>query len=65
MTTVTITDISNKIIPKSKYTSEELVKILFNQLDYKVELESFSKKENDLLLSSNNDRYEKFSELID
>ena len=65
MTTLTITNISNKIIPSSEYTAEELIKVLFNKLDYFVELDNFSDIENRELLEHSSWRYDKISNLID
>ena len=63
MTTATILNISEKIIPSKSYQAEELLWLLMKALDYKIELDSFSQNENNELMK--NSRIDKISELID
>ena len=64
MTILNIIDFPNNITQKNEYSSEEILKILFQNLDYKVDFDYFSQEEiTDLKLSSKN--YDKISNLID
>ena len=64
MTILNIVDFPNNITQKNEYSSEEILKILFQNLDYKVDFDYFSQEEiTDLKLSSKN--YDKISNLID
>lgn len=63
MTKATIIDISEKLIPSNSYKAEELLKLLMNVLDYNIEIEEFSSKENKNLLKDS--KIDKISELID
>lgn len=65
MVTLNIKDVSKTVFTKSEYNAEELLKILFQNLDYNIEFDYFSKKETDELLNSSNWNYDKISKLID
>jgi len=63
MTTATILNISEKIIPSKSYKAEELLWLLMKALDYNIELDFFTEEENKYLLK--NSKIDKISELID
>lgn len=65
MTTLTITDIPNNTFTKKQYSSEEVIKILFQNMNYNIEFDSFSEKESNELIKSSNWNYDKISKLID
>lgn len=65
MTTLTITDLPNNTFSKKQYSAEEVMKILFQNLDYNIEFDYFSDKELDELIKSSNWNYDKISTLID
>ena len=63
MTTATILNISEKIIPSKTYKAEELLWLLMKVVDYKIDFEYFSEKENNELMEKS--KIDKISELID
>jgi len=65
MTTLTITDLPQTYLTKTSYSSEELLKILLNNLDYSIEFDFFSKSENKELSKQSNWNHTKISNLID
>jgi len=65
MTTLTITNIWDSFFTKNIYTVEELTSLLLKKMNYNIEIETFSEKENEILLNNSNWRYEEISSLID
>lgn len=65
MVTLNIKDVPKSAFLKSEYNAEEVIKILFQNLDYNIEYDYFSKKEIEGLEKSSNWNYDKISKLID